>query len=316
MSALDGVSQMSAVAQSRPIVLFLHIPKTAGTTLNKVVYANYDLRAVSNEKPEEQSWENQLLLFAPDGIYHVRGGFHGAISDADIDSIRRQIDPDKAKVILGHFSFGLHGIFARPSTYVTFLRDPIDRVVSLYHHCVRFQNDDFGVLSRRLSLGEFASQPGAANDQVRRLSGLEPGSTQQSSVIQQAKMNLRKHFSFVGITERFDEAVLLLSRTLGWRRIHYRPKLVNQEKPDKVALPPQVLETVAKANSLDMELFEYARELFDDRVKREGAGFQRELEEFRQENQRYIEALTGKRIGDHTATRRQRTGPEKSQPSS
>ena len=60
-----------------------------------------------------------------------------------------------------------------------------------------------------------------------------PRSTRHSSVLREAKKNLRRHFSFVGISERFDETLLLLGRTLGWRHVYYRPKLVNKNKPDK-----------------------------------------------------------------------------------
>src|SRR5262249_40973148 len=149
--------------------------------------------------------------------------------------------------------------------------------------------------SRRLSLGEFASQPGVANDQARRLSGLEPRLTRHSSVLREVKKNLRRHFSFVGISERFDEALLLLGRTLGWRHLSYRPKLVNKNKPDKRNVLPEALNTVAKSNTLDREVFEYARELFDERVKQEGAEFQHDVREFRRENRQYVAALSATR---------------------
>ena len=55
------------------------------------------------------------------------------------------------------------------------------------------------------------------NDQTRRISGVEPAVGRCTRfTLRKAKTNLRQHFSIVGVAEQFDEALVLLSRTLGW----------------------------------------------------------------------------------------------------
>jgi hypothetical protein len=254
------------------------------------VYSNYDSR-VAGENPERPSRETALLLYAPEGIYHVRGGFHHVLSPADMNVICEQIDAEAARVVLGHFSFGLHRGLARETTYVTMLRDPVERVVSLYHHHLRFQDDTFGVISRQFTLAEFASLPEIANDQSRRLSGLDPTSIEASVVLHKARHNLHTHFGFVGISERFDESVVLLSRMFNWPNVHYRSKLVNRAKPATDDLPREAIGAVAEANALDLQLIEYCRQLFEERVAAEGQSFARAVEDFRESNRKYLERL-------------------------
>lgn len=89
-------------------LIFLHIPKNAGTSLRKIV---------------ERFYSKENIYF----IYTRASGFHDledlyALSDAEMVKIR---------IFMGHVSFGLHKIIPKPCTYVTILRNPIDRIVSL-----------------------------------------------------------------------------------------------------------------------------------------------------------------------------------------
>ena len=65
------------------------------------------------------------------------------------------------------------------------------------------------------------------NDQTRRISGIEPsfGNCTESMFLSACE-NLAKRFELVGITEKFNETLLLLSIKLGWTgETQYLPKL-------------------------------------------------------------------------------------------
>jgi hypothetical protein len=168
-------------------------------------------------------------------------------------------------------------------------------VVSLYHHSLRTPDDPFHerVAAGGLSLEEFVSarlSKEADNGQTRRLAGVDapPGSCSRR-LLDRAKQNLHRHFAVVGLTERFDETVILLRRRLGWHRTpYYLPGLVNTRKPERSAIDPEVLAIVAETNELDTAIYEYARELFEQALAAEDPGFEAELEEFRIKNEQHI----------------------------
>jgi Sulfotransferase family len=274
------------------IPLFLHIPKTGGTTLTNCIYRH--------RKSDDyyESEEGRLV----DGIYYYPGGFH---KEAPIGKEAAPVFSAKAtravvrrdvRAVVGHFSFGIHAHIDRPSTYVTLLRDPVERVVSLYHSCCAYhwphegdaqlQKDDAGLedFVRRLSCRE------ADNDQTRRISGLEPefGGC-SSSTLAKAKDNLRRHFAVVGLTECFDETLILIQRTLGWDHVpHYVPSLVNRERPTQADLPKTSIAAVLERNQLDVELYRFAKELLFDRMAEQGPGFERDVHDFRTSNAAYM----------------------------
>ncbi|MGH8067121.1 MAG: hypothetical protein ACRERE_18170 [Candidatus Entotheonellia bacterium] len=92
---------------------------------------------------------------------------------------------------------------------------------------------------------------------------------------------MRKHFAVVGLTERFDETLILLRRSLGWRRFpFYIRQNTTKNRLLKDNLSTEVLKAIKRYNELDMELYEYVRERFDESVDYQGTDFSRELRAF------------------------------------
>jgi len=71
-------------------------------------------------------------------------------------------------------------------------------------------------------------------------------------------------FAFVGITERFDESVVLLQRTLKLPQIPYERRQVSVYRPPLDEMPNEQRRRIAELNPLDLELYSFARDLFDD----------------------------------------------------
>jgi hypothetical protein len=288
-------------ATEDPLLLFLHLPKTAGTSVTGLLYTEFERRFPDDSAVVGDLRDGRFNL--SHGVLYLKenesAGFHrdryeSLLSDADVDVLRRS----DVHAIIGHFTFGIHRYIERPTTYVTFLRDPIDRVISLYFHLLEYPDDyplNARVASNRMGIADFVDElscPEADNEQVRRLSGLDaPFGECTREMLQQAKQNLVERFALVGLTERFVESVVLLRRRLGWDPLVYLPRrLVNAQNPGRGSLTKAELAIIARRNELDVELYEFGRLLFDRHIACEGWGFHSELEA--------IEAAGERRVTD------------------
>jgi hypothetical protein len=241
-----------------PAAIFLHIHRTAGTTLHRIIERQYP--------PEEIHF-----LQGDDG--------HAAIEKFKALSEDQR---SKIRMLKGHMAFGLHEFIPGPSFYFTVLRDPIERVISSYHFALRTPSHYLYdiVTSGGMNLEAFLDSkiPVMLNDaQVRMISGVwgEPGFGEcDRGTLELAKKNLREHFKVVGLSERFDETLYLLKETLNWQNsIKYKRHNVTQNRPAKRDFTPRALDAVRQANQLDIELYDFAKTLFREQVRRQGSLF-------------------------------------------
>ena len=278
-----------------PIVVYIHIPKAGGTTLAHWLYEQ--LRSPAREgceSKEEDGWLSSGVFYYPSG--YVRGPY-----SHDVDRIRRVLSRSDLKAVLGHCQFGIHEQLARPANYITMLRHPVERVKSLYHF-EKLVEGKYGEhqginMPGETTLESFVESPpfeDVDNGQTRRISGLRPevgGCTR--TMLKRAKDNLRKNFAVVGLTERFDETLILLKQTFSWQRnVFYYPVNTNPGRTAMTDESSETINTILEHNALDYELYQFATELMESAVSRYGDAFQDQLEEFRLNNQSWYDDVT------------------------
>ena len=265
-SSVPQVDRGEAVGRDTraPVLIFLHLPKTAGSTVVRILEREYGSDAV-------------LPLYD--------STFGDEVAELAADQATR------TRVIAGHFYFGVHEHVRGRCRYFTFLREPIARIVSHYHF-VRGQPKHYlHEAATNMSIGSYIEFCGAAepnNDQTRLLAGREtasPDGTCTPEMLSVAKRNLDRH-DVVGLTEEFDQSLLLLANAFDWRRPYYVKQNVSRRSGSREELDDVTRAAIIACNSLDVELYRYGRELFERQVA-EHEALSRELRTFARANRLY-----------------------------
>ncbi len=224
---------------SGPVRVVLHIPKTAGTSLRHSL--------TQGLSPAER-----LLLYNPP--------FGLTVPElARLPRAQKQA----VSMVLGHAFFGVGAYLARPTQYLTILRQPLKRLRShLAHHLAA--GTTFFAEGRPVSLAEAFNQghsPEFDNLMVRSIAGLSedvaPLGTLDASAVDLALFNVQQHFAFVGFVETLAQDVQALSRLLG-REIEH-PGVENVRPPgDQARGGDRDIDwsRVSARNRFDQELYD------------------------------------------------------------
>ncbi|HST29303.1 MAG TPA: sulfotransferase family 2 domain-containing protein [Chthoniobacterales bacterium] len=248
-------------------LIFLHVPKTGGTTFRKILERNFDRKEVLTFKDGDYAAELERFAKSPES------------------------ERLRYRLIQGHLYFGFHRFVPDDSTYMTWVREPIARARSFYSH-VRTHPEHY--LHRRLieerldlkGLLERNATPELFNLQTRMIAGerSNAGLGLERSALEVAKQNLETNFCFVGLTEEFDASLIMLSEMLNWNRPFYMRRNVTSERKGPESLDPETDRLLREANALDLELYQFAKSLFEARRQGAGPAFESKLRHFQRLN--------------------------------
>lgn len=222
----------------RTLIIFVHIPKAAGRTLQHVLANRFDASTI---------WRWHSGEIAPRTAL-------GAMSAAQRDELL---------FISGHFAFGLHTAFSRPTQYLTVLRHPVDRLASHYAYVRGFARHSLHQMATAATFEEYATQllnhRERDNGQVRQIARAHrvPEGALTTAHLRTAIDNLEQHFPLVGVQDRFDEFVGLVSQWLGMPRKEVQRQHVSPS--GSVAISPKLYRKIISQNCFDWTLYEWAR---------------------------------------------------------
>ena len=240
------------------MIAFVHIPKTAGTTLNSVLVQEYAL----NERHEVMMRGMSWILPRPEIIRRP------LISFSKIRRLKASVRSRRdLRLVHGHFDLSMMKHLPAGTRYFTLLRDPVERAISHYYHYRRRETERVHPLAMRSTLAEWVGSCGLVemdNGQTRRLAGEMnvPCGRVTRATLERATSKLAM-FAAVGLTERFDESRALLARVFGWGTHPYVVQNVGANRPRRSALDPETIEALERCNRLDLELYQYASALFE-----------------------------------------------------
>jgi hypothetical protein len=211
--------------------LFVHIPKTAGTSFRVAVQQVFEDRVAYDyaKTPDTSAIVRQH-------VYEKR----------DLTALQRALESDRVVMLGGHVHYERYASIFPSERVITFVREPLSRVLSEHRHARRHNGFDGDLL-------EFASRPRNRNLQTSMLRGVE---------LDQAAL--------VGVTERYGDSLTVLESRIGWGI----PELVRNINPERTELAlsypmtAEEEEQLREYNQQDLELYGAMVKQLEDAMSR------------------------------------------------
>jgi len=223
----------------RPL-LFLHLPKTAGTTLKSIIGQVYG---------EERA-----------AFLRVGRG--------DLEAFAARPEAERAgyDVVSGHLQWAERTVLPGASV-ITMLREPIDRVISWYHYNKTNPHADLyqRLNEHDLSFEDLARRrvlDSVGNQMVAMLA--DPGAKGPTAMIASAKANLESCVEF-GLAEHFDESIRRYTAALNWPEVTWESRNVSKGRMAVGDLDPSTRAMMQQICLADLKLYTHAVRLFESR---------------------------------------------------
>ena len=226
--------------------IFIHIPKTGGTTLKNIF---------------KQHYSNSMKVISPD--FTMKDLLSS--NESKLNSIYN---------LYGVLPYGLDNIFPHKMHYLSMLRHPVKRLFSLYRyfcydkaegfHKIIPKKEQNSITSFVENIDKYTNIHGN-NAQTRLLAGgkiadnlcYDPhvNTYDLNTLFEKAKYNIQNQFLFIGTTELFDESIILMKKYLEWRTpIFYLKRNITQKR--KTNLSKEVINLIKEKNQYDMQLYD------------------------------------------------------------
>jgi len=237
--------------------LFLHIQKTAGSLIVDLVRPAYGLKEVVSHADYLSGWVNT-------GLNEI------------VDARGQSPENFSSKLFVsGHFGFDFARPLLRDRYSFTFLRDPVERVLSYYYFCLTRDPQEYEIyrLTQTVTLDQFLmlgleNPPVKAciwNNQVWQLAngyghlnGRNILSFSPEEMLELAIRHLDE-FSYIGFAETFEEDRDHVLKALGI--VPPLEKIVSHANPGRPTakdLPPSTLKLLEELTQLDRILYKEA----------------------------------------------------------
>lgn len=214
----------------------MHIPKCAGSSFRQAL----------------KHW------FGPDALFldtHDERALRAAVQ-------RRRAPP---LAIAGHIPFGLHEGLPLRACYVSLVRHPVDRFISLYGHARRTPAHSLYPAASRLDIEAFYDFTLSDQRATRSTVGVQCYFLSQARRFDDARQVIDRRFALLAPTERYADFVDGCAERFGRERPQIAPRNVGRDldgnEAARAALEPRILAD----HHEDLRLYDYVRETFDAR---------------------------------------------------
>lgn len=230
----------------KPLFIFMHIPKTAGTTFIDVLNRNFEgkeLNPVSSRGESISRWSHKIPPYLD--YKNGRGDF------------------DKLQCIHGHLTYdefeALECFKHRQKIYLTFLRNPVERSWSMFHFSRRNSTED--------KFYEWLREDTKEN-YTQRINSMVYALTNHDTMNQDSLLLATERLESMayGITEHFDKSLDLFQKEFPsiFKVLQYVKRNVAgvHTKPKPKEIPPDIEFHLMKLNHWDNILYHWALDRF------------------------------------------------------
>jgi hypothetical protein len=220
------------------MLVFTHIPKTAGTTLTQILIREYGTKMLS-------------VIPGKDNVYSCKELKRDLLLYPDLQCL-------SGHSLKPYFDFSN---MEKKMQWFTFLRDPVQTFISLYIHQYTGRYSEY-----KIEFSEWMSKYNRKNRMVSWIAG--------ENNLEKAINIIEEKFEFIGITEKFDESVILLKDKFKLTSVDYTPKMKTRDsnlKEDILSNMDKYKDQVYSNNDLDLMLYDYCiHKIFPEQVKKFG----------------------------------------------
>lgn len=233
------------------MLVFIHINKTAGRTVRYILRSSFGVR---HAEVEARRIDGKKQSF----------------SSADLHSLRKLYP--KLESIAGHSVTGNVNLQENGTHfgYFTFMREPLKTCASRFQYNVQYRGH------KDLNFEEWIQKEWTRNNQTRMICG--------EVDVNQAIRNIQEKEIFVGLTERFDESMVILKGLMA-NQLDISYKHVNVAKSNNLAQEllanEQTRQLLIEANRVDLELYNYViQELYPSYRREYGPRLEADVAEY------------------------------------
>ena len=233
------------------MIVFIHINKTGGSTLRYLLRSSFGTRHCDVE-PWHGSWSDPPF------------------SSEDLHRVRRLYP--RLESIAGHRVTG-YAELREPGThfeYVTVIRDPLKACASRFQYNIDYRK------KVDLVFEEWIQNDWVRNYQTKRIAGVAD--------LETAIEVIGKQDIFVGLTDRFDESMVLFkglrapNLDISYRRVNVA---ADNTLTQRLLSDERTREMIEAANLVDLQLYEYVRNQWYPRFQAEyGPSLQADVASF------------------------------------
>lgn len=252
-------------------IVFVHIPKCAGTALSDAIGACYKTLDVRSER-YVVNVNARASVKAAETVYGsvpIKDSFFDVLKLRE-DLLAYFMSLEHTRFIHGHvcFSENLYQTFNEQFEFITLLRDPVERWISFFFY--NKYRDDYEWKITEHDVHEFlASQRGRAqgHEYVKKFFGvLEPGADYRSAeAIKRAQDNLHK-FKVIGFVEEMkkfqDDFEQRYAVQLKVRKVNAGPK---DKTFKRSIIDENVLKLIEDICFPDIQVYQYALQNYSER---------------------------------------------------
>jgi hypothetical protein len=246
--------------------MFIHIPKTAGTTFVLTLARHF-----KGKKTLPQYYHTAFKNFPKHSP--------GYLNRFDLS--------------YGHVPLDSDMNIERGIEYYTFLRNPRERLLSGYRH---IKGDGAHGLKSKINVADYKLKDFLKNGLSKKTDNLivrylsnkmdKDYMTINEDDLKTALLNFDKYFSVFGLTEYFDESLVLLSDHMSWSPLYYFRENNSTYKIDTKELDEETEKLILACNKYDEILYKHALDRFLKLKEEKKAVLEKGLKELREGNEK------------------------------